>query len=96
MTSHLHPVPRLRMSGVIPLLPLCAFMVWTGTTIQNINDALYTHKKNYFASKMYNLAIFTVRFFSKLFFLIMVREIKGSLPVRSLKLNFVTRTFLTL
>jgi hypothetical protein len=25
-------MPRLRMSGVIPLLPLCAFMTYTGTT----------------------------------------------------------------
>jgi hypothetical protein len=40
------------MSGAIPLLPLCAFMGWTGTTIQNINDALFIHKENYFARKM--------------------------------------------
>jgi hypothetical protein len=32
-TVHLHVVPRLRMSGAVPLLPLCAFMVWTGQTL---------------------------------------------------------------
>jgi len=30
LTSELHPVLRLRMSGAIPLLPLYAFMTWTG------------------------------------------------------------------
>jgi hypothetical protein len=30
---HLHLVPRLRMSGVVPLLPLHGFMAWTGTTV---------------------------------------------------------------
>jgi hypothetical protein len=66
------------MSGAIPLLPLCAFITWTGTTIPNINNALYAHKENYFSRKMYNLAVFTIRFFSKLFFLIKVREIKAA------------------
>jgi hypothetical protein len=28
LTSHHHLVPNLRMSAAIPLLPLCAFMVW--------------------------------------------------------------------
>jgi hypothetical protein len=28
--SQLHPVPRLRMSGDMPILPLYAFMTWTG------------------------------------------------------------------
>ena len=27
-----HLVPTLRMSGTVPLLPLCAFMLWTGKT----------------------------------------------------------------
>jgi hypothetical protein len=30
LTSHLQLVPRLRMNGAIPLLPLYAFMAWTG------------------------------------------------------------------
>jgi len=30
--SPLHLVPRLRISGDVPLLPPYAFMVWTGTT----------------------------------------------------------------
>jgi len=29
---HSPPVPRLRMSGAIPLLPLNVFMVWAGET----------------------------------------------------------------
>jgi hypothetical protein len=33
LTTHIHLVLRLRMSGVIPLLPLYAFMVWTGTNV---------------------------------------------------------------
>jgi hypothetical protein len=32
LTTHLHQVPRLRMSGAIPLLPLYALMAWTGMT----------------------------------------------------------------
>ena len=31
--THLRPVPRLRMNGAIPLLPLYAFMAWTGTSL---------------------------------------------------------------
>jgi len=27
-----YPVPRLKMSGVIPLLPVPVFMAWTGKT----------------------------------------------------------------
>jgi len=30
LSDHLHLVPRLRISGAIPLLPLYAFMVLTG------------------------------------------------------------------
>jgi hypothetical protein len=33
MTTYLHPVLKLRKSGTIPLLPIYAFMVWTGTTL---------------------------------------------------------------
>jgi len=29
--SHLHLVPKLRMSGAVPLLPLHAFIMWMGT-----------------------------------------------------------------
>jgi len=29
LTTALHSVPRLRMSGAVPLVPLCAFMAWT-------------------------------------------------------------------
>ena len=30
LNNHLHLAPRLRMSGVILLLPLYTFMLWTG------------------------------------------------------------------
>jgi len=30
---HLHPPTRLRMSGVLPLLPIYAFMARTGATL---------------------------------------------------------------
>jgi hypothetical protein len=33
LASHLHLVKGLRMSGVIPLLPLYAILAWTGTTL---------------------------------------------------------------
>jgi hypothetical protein len=36
LTAHLHLVPRLRMSGAIPVLPLYAFMVWTGKTLPSL------------------------------------------------------------
>ena len=34
-----HLVPRSRTSGSLPLLPVCAFMPWTGTTL----PVLFTH-----------------------------------------------------
>ena len=33
VTAYLHLAPRLRMSGAIPLLPVYAFMAWTGTAL---------------------------------------------------------------
>jgi len=30
LTTHLHVVPRFRMSGAVPLLPQYAFMAWMG------------------------------------------------------------------
>jgi len=32
LTTRLNPVPRLRISGAIPLLPLYVFLAWTGTS----------------------------------------------------------------
>lgn len=34
LTTHHHPVPRLRMSVSVPLLPLHAVMVWPGITLR--------------------------------------------------------------
>jgi hypothetical protein len=36
LTTELHQVPRLRMSGAMPLLLLYAFMAGTGITFINI------------------------------------------------------------
>jgi len=33
LTTHLHLVLRLRMSGAAPLLPVYTFMAWTGTVL---------------------------------------------------------------
>ena len=33
MPTDLHPVPALRMSGTVRLLPICAFLVCMGTTL---------------------------------------------------------------
>jgi len=33
LITHLHPVPKLRMTGVVPLLPMYAFMVWMGIAV---------------------------------------------------------------
>jgi hypothetical protein len=33
LATHMHQALRLRMSGAVPLLPLYALMVWTGTTL---------------------------------------------------------------
>jgi hypothetical protein len=33
LTTHLHLVPGLKMSGAMPLLPLYASMAWTGETL---------------------------------------------------------------
>ena len=33
VNTHLHLTPRLRMSGVVPLRPLYAFMAWIGTNL---------------------------------------------------------------
>ena len=33
LTTNSHLIPRQRMSGAIPLLLVCAFMLWTGTTV---------------------------------------------------------------
>jgi hypothetical protein len=32
LTTHLLLLPKLRMRGAVPLLPLYALMAWTGTT----------------------------------------------------------------
>jgi len=43
LTTHLPLVPRLRMSGAVPLLLIYAFIAWTGKTIPfciNLNELI--------------------------------------------------------
>jgi len=37
LTTYLYLVPRLRIGGVIRLLPIYAFMIWTGENLQSCN-----------------------------------------------------------
>ena len=48
LTTHLHLVPRLKVSGAIPVLLLHAFMVCTGTTLLHVLLLTHnlSHKKN--------------------------------------------------
>jgi hypothetical protein len=41
LTTDFNLLPRLRMSGSVRLLPICAFMVWRGTTIVYFYFLLY-------------------------------------------------------
>jgi len=47
LTTHLHPAPRLKVGGA---LPLYAFMAWTGTTAESdeIDTELTFWHRNYF------------------------------------------------
>ena len=40
LTNHLHLASRIRMSVVIPLLPLYTVMVWTGATLPLLSHYL--------------------------------------------------------
>jgi len=44
-TSHVHPVPKFRMSGAVPWLPLFAFVAWSAlphTAFHIFNSLLFT------------------------------------------------------
>ena len=43
LTTGLHLALKLRMSGVISLFPLSAFIVWTGTIYVYVCVCVYTH-----------------------------------------------------
>jgi hypothetical protein len=49
LTTHLHLVPRLRVSGAIPLLPLYAFMPWTCKTTYLMDMKNMTSIKLFFS-----------------------------------------------
>jgi hypothetical protein len=46
LTTHLHLVPRLRMGGVIPQLPIYGFMAWRGKNFKltaRYQDLIYMY-----------------------------------------------------
>jgi hypothetical protein len=47
LTTHLSLLPRLKMSGAAPLLPLYAFMAWTGKTLTLYLYVKYSCFKNW-------------------------------------------------
>jgi len=62
VTTNLYPVPRLRMCGAIPLLPLHTFMALTGKT--SLFD-LYLTNNNDFACNVYSDYMFGMRLRTK-------------------------------
>ena len=54
LTAHLHPVPRLRMSWVIPQLPPYAFMARTGKNFTFCLTVVRARTK-FVGSKLYTL-----------------------------------------
>jgi len=51
LTTHLRVVPRLRMSGAVPLLPQYAFLAWMGKTLSYLVDVMHGNKKNWSSRK---------------------------------------------
>jgi hypothetical protein len=41
LTTDLRLVPRLRINGAVPLFPLYAFMLWTGTTAPLVGPYIF-------------------------------------------------------
>ena len=41
LTTDLHLVPRLRISGAVPLFPLYAFILWTGTAAPLVGPYIF-------------------------------------------------------
>jgi len=56
LTAHLHLVPRLRMSGAVPLLPLHAFMVWTRITLPLILSSRRRHNHHHHLHNHHQMA----------------------------------------
>ena len=52
LTTHLRVVPRLRMSGAVPLLPQYAFMAWMGKILSYLVDFMHSNKKNWSSRKL--------------------------------------------
>jgi hypothetical protein len=57
LTTHLHLMTRLRITGVIPLLPQCVFMVWVGTDVL-FTQQEFVHLRKYFCIVLVYLPCF--------------------------------------
>ena len=48
LTMHCRIVPWLRMSGAVPLLPLCTFVVWTETALPDDCNVVWNYPIEHF------------------------------------------------
>ena len=65
LTIHLHLQLRLRMSGATPQLPICALIMWTGTTSPSIPTTGQDHNYSlicYDKYMLFPLTLLTYRF----------------------------------
>jgi hypothetical protein len=62
VNNNLYPVPRLRMYGAIPLLPLHAFMAMTGKTSFFVLYLTNKKNKHNFARNVYSDYMCGMRF----------------------------------
>ena len=59
-TTHVRFLPRLRMSGAIPLLPLYVFVVRVGTALpifEKINNFFFQSNTTYVLNHVYRLHV---------------------------------------
>jgi hypothetical protein len=78
LTTCLHLVLRLRMHGAVPLLPMYAFMAWTGTSLLHtlIRTFLFRLKLN---SRKYKVLIFRILVFMVTLYKIAVSFVYSSI-----------------
>jgi hypothetical protein len=60
LITHLYQVPRVRMSGATPLLPLHAFMPWSGTTLPFLSGFYERRNKSSHSIKLWNSHIYSL------------------------------------
>ena len=71
LTTHLNLVPRLRISGATPLLPLSAFMVWAETKLptadiyNHLTDRMFSPKSVVVTAIFHYIHVFTKSIYGK-------------------------------